>query len=149
MRALHKPIAEEIKSRKPNVFYKVFGEFVRDCGRQNGRTDSTYERFAALKNHLMNFRDGLTFNFFDEKGLNDYVTYLRDVKEMHNSTIGKQLGFLSCFLHRAFKKGPHHNNAYDNYKHKLKSTQKKIIFLTWGELNKLRWVIPAAKQALG
>ena len=149
--ALHKPIEEEIKPRKstPNAFYKVFDEFVRDCGQQNDWTDSTYEKFAAVKNHLMNFRDGLTFDFFDEKGLNDYVTYLRDVKEMRNSTIGKQLSFLKWFLRWAFKKGVHQNNAYDSYKPKLKSTQKKIIFLTWEELNKLRgFEIPAAKQAL-
>lgn len=149
--ALHKPIEEEVKPKKstPNAFYKVFDEFVRDCGRQNDWTDSTYEKFAAVKNHLMNFRDGLTFDFFDEKGLNDYVTYLRDVKEMRNSTIGKQLSFLKWFLRWAFKKGVHQNNAYDSYKPKLKSTQKKIIFLTWEELNKLReFEIPAAKQAL-
>ena len=148
---LHKPIEEEIKPRKstPNAFYKVFDEFVSDCGRQNDWTDSTYEKFAAVKNHLMNFRDGLTFDFFDEKGLNDYVTYLRDVKEMRNSTIGKQLSFLKWFLRWAFKKGLHQNNDYDSYKPKLKSTQKKIIFLTWEELNKLReFEIPAAKQAL-
>ena len=148
--ALHKPI-EEVKQRKstPNAFYKAFDEFVRDCGRQNDWTDSTYEKFAAVKNHLLNFRDGLTFDFFDEKGLNDYVTYLRDVKEMRNSTIGKQLSFLKWFLRWAFKKGLHQNNAYDSYKPKLKSTQKKIIFLTWEELNKLReFEIPAAKQAL-
>ena len=148
--ALHKP-TEEVKPRKstPNAFYKVFDEFVRDCGRQNDWTDSTYEKFAAVKNHLMNFRTGLTFDFFDEKGLNDYVTYLRDVKEMRNSTIGKQLSFLKWFLRWAFKKGLHQNNAYDSYKPKLKSTQKKIIFLTWEELNKLReFEIPAAKQAL-
>ena len=148
--ALHKPI-EEVTPRKStsNAFYKVFDEFVRDCGRQNDWTDSTYEKFAAVKNHLMNFRDGLTFDFFDEKGLNDYVTYLRDVKEMRNSTIGKQLSFLKWFLRWAFKKGVHLNNAYDSYKPKLKSTQKKIIFLTWEELNKLReFEIPAAKQAL-
>ena len=149
--ALHKPIEEEVKPRKPtpNAFYEVFDEFVRDGGRQNEWTDSTYEKFAAVKNHLMNFRDGLTFDFFDEKGLNDYVTYLRDVKEMCNSTIGKQLSFLKWFLRWAFKKGLHQNNAYDSYKPKLKSTQKKIIFLTWEELNKLReFEIPAAKQAL-
>ena len=149
--ALHKPIEEDIKPRKstPNAFYKVFDDFVRDCGRQNDWTDSTYEKFAAVKNHLMNFRDGLTFDFFDEKGLNDYVTYLRDVKEMRNSTIGKQLSFLKWFLRWAFKKSVHQNNAYDSYKPKLKSTQKKIIFLTWEELNKLReFEIPAAKQAL-
>jgi len=149
--ALHKPIEEEVKPRKstPNAFYRVFDDFVRDCGRQNDWTDSTYEKFAAVKNHLMNFRDGLTFDFFDEKGLNDYVAYLRDVKEMRNSTIGKQLSFLKWFLRWAFKKGVHLNNAYDSYKPKLKSTQKKIIFLTWEELNKLReFEIPAAKQAL-
>ena len=148
--ALHKPI-EEVKQRKstPNAFYKAFDEFVRDCGRQNDWTDSTYEKFSAVKNHLMNFRTELTFDFFDEKGLNDYVTYLRDVKEMRNSTIGKQLSFLKWFLRWAFKKGLHQNNAYDSYKPKLKSTQKKIIFLTWEELNKLRELeIPAAKQAL-
>ena len=149
--ALHKPI-EEVKQRKstPNAFYKAFDEFVRDCGRQNDWTDSTYEKFAAVKNHLMNFRTELTFDFFDEKGLNDYVTYLCNVREMRNSTIGKQLSFLKWFLRWAFKKGLHQNNAYDSYKPKLKSTQKKIIFLTWEELNKLReFEIPAAKQALG
>ena len=148
--ALHKPI-EEVKQRKstPNAFYKAFDEFVRDCGRQNDWTDSTYEKFAAVKNHLLNFRDGLTFDFFDEKGLNDYVTYLRDVKEMRNSTIGKQLSFLKWFLRWAFKKGLHQNNAYDSYKPKLKSTQKKIIFLTWDELNRFReFKIPSNKQAL-
>ena len=150
--ALHKPVSEEPKPKKealPCDFFQVFDDFVEDCGRQNDWTDSTYEKFAAVKNHLMNFRDGLTFDFFDEKGLNDYVTYLRDVKEMRNSTIGKQLSFLKWFLRWAFKKGVHQNNAYDSYKPKLKNTQKKIIFLTWEELNKLReFEIPATKQAL-
>lgn len=57
----------------------VFGDFVEDCGRQNNWTDSTYEKFAAVKNHLTSFRKALTFEFFDEQGLNDYVSYLRDV----------------------------------------------------------------------
>ncbi|SJZ73079.1 site-specific integrase [Porphyromonas cangingivalis] len=153
--ALHKPAEEEVKPSKKkkategNDFYKVFDEFVRDCGRQNDWTHSTYEKFAAVKNHLSNFREELNFEFFDEKGLNDYVAYLREVKEMRNSTIGKQLAFLKCFLRWAFKQGVHQNNAYDTYKPKLKSTQKKIIFLTWDELTKLReFEIPANKQAL-
>ena len=150
--ALHKPVSEEPKPKKealPCDFFQVFDDFVEDCGRQNNWTDSTFEKFAAVKNHLTNFREGLTFEFFDERGLNDYISYLRDVKEMRNTTIGKQLSFLKWFLRWAFKKGVHQNNAYDSYKPKLKSTQKKIIFLTWEELNKLReFEIPAAKQAL-
>lgn len=150
--ALHKPVSEEPKPKKealPCDFFQVFDDFVEDCGRQNNWTDSTFEKFAAVKNHLTNFRERLTFEFFDERGLNDYISYLRDVKEMRNTTIGKQLSFLKWFLRWAFKKGVHQNNAYDSYKPKLKSTQKKIIFLTWEELNKLRELeIPAAKQAL-
>lgn len=150
--ALHKPVSEEPKPKKealPCDFFQVFDDFVEDCGRQNNWTDSTFEKFAAVKNHLTNFREGLTFEFFDERGLNDYISYLRDVKEMRNTTIGKQLSFLKWFLRWAFKKGVHQNNAYDNYKPKLKSTQKKIIFLTWDELNRLReFKIPSNKQAL-
>ena len=150
--ALHKPVSEEPKPKKealPCDFFQVFDDFVEDCGRQNNWTDSTFEKFAAVKNHLTNFREGLTFEFFDERGLNDYVGYLRDVKEMRNTTIGKQLSFLKWYLRWAFKKGVHQNNAYDSYKPKLKSTQKKIIFLTWDELNRLReFKIPFNKQAL-
>ena len=150
--ALHKPVSEEPKPKKealPCDFFQVFDDFVEDCGRQNNWTDSTFEKFASVKNHLTNFREGLTFEFFDERGLNDYVGYLRDVKEMRNTTIGKQLSFLKWFLRWAFKKGVHQNNAYDSYKPKLKSTQKKIIFLTWDELNRLReFKIPFNKQAL-
>ena len=150
--ALHKPVSEEPKPKKealPCDFFQVFDDFVEDCGRQNNWTDSTFEKFAAVKNHLTNFRERLTFEFFDERGLNDYVGYLRDVKEMRNTTIGKQLSFLKWFLRWAFKKGVHQNNAYDSYKPKLKSTQKKIIFLTWDELNRLReFKTPSNKQAL-
>ena len=150
--ALHKPVSEEPKPKKealPCDFFQVFDDFVEDCGRQNNWTDSTFEKFAAVKNHLTNFREGLTFEFFDERGLNDYVGYLRDVKEMRNTTIGKQLSFLKWFLRWAFKKGVHQNNSYDSYKPKLKSTQKKIIFLTWDELNHLReFKIHFNKQAL-
>ena len=150
--ALHKPVSDEPKPKKEALlcdFFQVFDDFVEDCGRQNNWTDSTFEKFAAVKNHLTNFREGLTFEFFDERGLNDYVGYLRDVKEMRNTTIGKQLSFLKWFLRWAFKKGVHQNNAYNSYKPKLKSTQKKIIFLTWDELNRLReFKIPSNKQAL-
>ena len=150
--ALHEPVSEEPKPKKealPCDFFQVFDDFVEDCGRQNDWTNSTYEKFAAVKNHLTNFRERLTFEFFDERGLNDYVGYLRDVKEMRNTTIGKQLSFLKWFLRWAYKKGVHQNNTYDSYKPKLKSTQKKIIFLTWDELNRLReFKIPSNKQAL-
>ena len=142
-------LASADTSNVPTNFYDAFDDFVRVCGRQNDWTHSTFEKFAAVKNHLKNFRSELSFDFFDEEGLTEYVQYLREVREMRNSTIGKQLSFLKWFLRWSFKQGMHSNNAYDTFKPKLKDTQKKIIFLTWEELNRLReFQIPPTKQAL-
>ena len=142
----------EQTSDKPDAsaeFYKAFDEFVRVCGRQNDWTHATYEKFAAVKNHLRSLRANLSFSFFNEAGLTEYVRYLREVREMRNSTIGKQLSFLKWFLRWSFSQGIHSNNAYDTFRPKLKDTQKKIIFLTWEELTKLReFAIPPAKQSL-
>ncbi len=142
--------SEETESGKSAaIFMNVFDEFLKECGKQNNWTDSTYEKFAAVKTHLTNFNSNLTFEVLDESGLTEYVEYLRDKKNLRNSTIGKQIGFLKWFLRWAFKKGHHNNNAFESFKPKLKTTQKKVIFLTWDELNKLRdYKIPETKQYL-
>lgn len=130
-------------------FWEIFNEFVSECGKQNNWTDSTYEKFAAVKNHIKEFKAEPAFVYFDEEGLNNYVEFLRKTKDMRNSTIGKQLGFLKWFIRWAFKKGYHQNIAYETFKPKLKNTPKKVIFLTWDELNKLKACnIPQNKQYL-
>ncbi|MCI8954327.1 MAG: tyrosine-type recombinase/integrase [Bacteroides thetaiotaomicron] len=94
-------------------------------------------------------KEDVTFEYFNEFGLNEYVNFLRDKKDMRNSTIGKQMGFLKWFLRWSFKKGHHQNIAYDTFKPKLKTTSKKVIFLTWDELNRLKdYQIPHDKQYL-
>lgn len=130
-------------------FMNIFDEFLKECGTQNNWSDSTYKKFAAVKNHLTNFNSNLTFEVLDDSGLSEYVNYLRDKKDMRNSSIGKQIGFLKWFLRWGLKKGHHNNNTFESFKPKLKNTQKKVIFLTWDELNKLRdYKIPASKLYL-
>lgn len=140
---------EEAEESRESIFKAAFEEFVKECGSQNNWTDSTYEKFAAVKNHLNNFDPHLTFECFDETKLTEYVNYLRDKKDMRNSTIGKQMGFLRWFLRWSSKKGYNKNIAFETFKPKLKNTQKKVIFLTWDELTQLReYQIPSAKQYL-
>lgn len=127
----------------------LFDEFVTECGHSSDWTPATYEKFAAVKNHLLGFDAEPTFEMFDEKGLTSYVVYLRDVKKMRNSTIGKQLGFLKWFLRWATAKGYNSNNAYLSFKPKLKSTEKRVIFLTWDELMTVyNFDVPESKQYL-
>ncbi|MBO5673149.1 MAG: site-specific integrase [Paludibacteraceae bacterium] len=139
---------EEVQEEQKG-FWEIFNEFVSECGKQNNWTDSTYEKFAAVKNHIKEFKAEPTFVYFDEEGLNNYVDFLRKTKDMRNSTIGKQLGFIKWFIRWAFKKGYHQNIAFETFKPKLKNTPKKVIFLTWDELNKLKTCnIPQNKQYL-
>ncbi len=140
----------DIQEEEPSVsFWEAFDLFVKECGKQNNWTKSTYQKFAALRNHLTEFKEDLTFEYFDDSGLNEYLIFLRDEVDMSNSTIGKQMGFLKWFLRWSFKKGYNVNRAFETFKPKMKSTPKKVIFLTWAELNQLRdYEIPESKQYL-
>lgn len=130
-------------------FWNVVDEFVKECGSLNNWTDSTYKKFSTVKNHIREFKKNANFEYFDENGLNEYVNFLREKKDMRNSSVGKQIGFLKWFLRWSFKKGYNHNIAYETFKPKLKTTPKKVIFLTWDELNKLKdYQIPKDKQYL-
>lgn len=130
-------------------FMQAFDEFDSVRGVQNSRTHSTYEKFAAVKNHLLEFNPSVSFELFDEVGLNKYVLFLRNKRKMRNSTIESQLSFLKWFLRWSFGKGHMTLTAYETFKPKLKSTQKIVIFLTWDELTCLRECeIPESKQYL-
>lgn len=135
---------------KEKGFFNIFDEFTKECGIKNNWTESTYQKFGVVKNHLQRYNKDLTFDYFDEKGLSEYAVYLRDVLDMRNSTIKKQIScFLKWYLRWAHKKGYHNNTAYEDYKPNLRTTQQKIIFLTWKELTQLReYQIPESKQYL-
>lgn len=126
-----------------DLFYS-FDVFVKEMGEANNWTLSTRQKFATLKNHLVAFNPALTFADFDTKGLTAFVSFLRDEKEMKNTTIAKQLGFIKWFLRWATTGGYNTNKAFLTFTPKLKTTQKKVIFLDWEELmNVFNYEVPA------
>lgn len=130
-------------------FFHLFEDFVKERGRKNDWTQSTYNKFSSVKNHLLGFDENIQFNDWDEIKLTDYVDYLRTEKKMRNSTIDNQLDFLRWFLRWAIEKGYCNNRAIESFRPKLKTTQNKIIFLTLDELTRLReYYIPEQKQYL-
>jgi len=131
------------------IFEKAFKQFIKECGTQNSWGNATYEKFAAVKNHLKDFDKNLSFEILTESKLMDYVNYLRKTMDMRNTTIEKQISYLKWFLRWSTKKGYNSNRNFEDFKPKLKSTKKKVIFLTWKELNQLRdCVIPETKKYL-
>lgn len=141
---------EESKENTSTItFFSAFDEFVKECGTQNNWTESTYKKFKTVKNHLMKFDENITFESLDEPRLTEYVNYLRNKKDFRNSSIEKQLKFVKWFLRWSIRKGYNENNAFDTFKPKLKTTQKKVIFLTADELTKLReYSVPETKKYL-
>jgi len=134
---------------KKKGFFEYLDEFILENGKQKNWTDKTYSKFETVKNHLKNFNSKSTFSYFDDRGLTSYVEFLRERREMRNSTIDNQVSFLKWFLKWAYSKGYNNNLAYQTFKPKLKTTQKKIIFLTPEELKKIKeFNIPQTKKYL-
>lgn len=108
--------------------------FTKEMGETNNWTIGTRQKFAALKSHLTAFNSTLTFADLDAKGLTAFIAFLRDKKQMKNTTIGKQWGFVKWFLRWATTRGHNTNTAFQSFTPKLKTTPKKVIFLDWAEL---------------
>lgn len=58
--------------KKKNDFWKCFDEFVKVNGKLNDWTPATFEKFAALRNHLQDFNKKLNFEDFDEDGIANF-----------------------------------------------------------------------------
>ena len=148
---------KEVKPKEPD-FFKVFDAFTYECGEKNAWTDATREKMAALKNDLTIFKKNLKFSDLTETTLTKFVVYLRDEKKLNtprkpkgeerdsgkkeligikNSTIEKKLGYLKWFLKWATEKGFNSNTAYKTFRPTLKTTQKKVIYLTKEEMKRI------------
>ena len=156
-----KPKPEKAKKEempKEADFFKTFNAFTYECGEKNAWTESTHEKMAALKQDLTAFKKDLKFSDLTESTLTKFVVYLREEKKLNtprkpkgeerdsgkkvmigikNSTIEKKLGYLKWFLKWATEKGFNTNTAYKTFHPTLKTTQKKIIFLTKDEMKRI------------
>lgn len=140
---------EEVKEKRKKSFMEVYDEFCRQSSRVNNWTDATIQKFNAVRNHLVDFNKRLTFEKLNEKVLTDYVEFLRNKLQLRDSSIGKQLGYLKTFLKWATRKGYNTNLEFEAFRPKLKTIEKKVIFLDESELLKIQnCEIPATKQYL-
>lgn len=132
-------------------FFVLYDGFVKERGEQRDWSDASFEKYSSVKNHLEEFDNNIKFNDWTEAKLTEYVSFLRVEKEMKNSTIENQLDFLKAFLRWGYQHKNRYltNNDFETFKPKLKKTQKKVIFLTWDELTKLKETeIPETKKYL-
>ena len=140
---------EKSRQEKKISVFDYLDMFVSEMGDVNQWTDGTTSKFAALKNHLIEFNKDISFGYLDEKGLNCFIKFLRETRGMKNTTIMKQLSFVKWFLRWATKKGYNTNIAFQSFTPKLKIAPKKVVFLEWNEVMKIfNYEIPANGQTV-
>ena len=101
-----KQAAEQTNAKERILtFWDYYKMFVDEMGTKNQWSIATHQKFAALENHITDYNPKVSFESLNEKGLTNFVAFLREEKEMKNSTISKQLGFLKWFLRWATAKG--------------------------------------------
>lgn len=132
---------------EPSV-WEIHDMFTKECGKLNIWTKATYQKHSALKKHLQDFEPNLKLELLDENQLSEFLYFLQEVKDMKNSTILKQFGFLKWFLRWA-KKDYKVNSSFVDFKPKLKTIPKKIVFFTLKEIKQLAdYEIPESKKYL-
>ena len=67
-------------------FFKVYDMFTDEMGKRNQWTDSTREKFAALRRHLHEYDPDISFPALTERKLQGYVDSLLR-KDLRNTTI--------------------------------------------------------------
>jgi len=173
MKGNEKRKAEPKKRERPKKtpgLMDVFQLFVTECGEKNAWSIGTYKKMATLKEDLVSFKKNVSFSDLDEKGLTAFVSYLREKKVLHtprkkkeerdeddddaviglkNSTIHKKLEFLRWFLKWATDHGYNANTDFKAFHPTLKTTQKKVIYLSKPELERIKKVkIPDSLTSL-
>lgn len=127
----------DLPTVEKKTIFDYYDDFVNKQGFENNWKYATLQKFATIKNHLTDFSKTisvLNFDTFTKEGLNDYVAFLRDKKDMRNSTILKHIAFIKWFMKWAKENQLHTNESYSTFAPKMPKSEKKIIFLDWTEL---------------
>jgi integrase len=123
-----------ISEKKEETLFDILHEFIDETGRLNQWTKPSYQKYVALKNHLLVYDKNTSFEKLSKDNLMNFVIFLRDELKMRNTSIENQLIYLKRFLRWATDNGYNNNTDFQKFNPKLKTSEKKVIFLDWEEL---------------
>ena len=94
--------------------FLAFDLFTESQGKKNQWTESTFKKFATIKEHLMAFDKHLCFHNVNEDKMEGFVSYLNK-KGMRNTTIAKDLVFVRWFFRWASTQGYYDGNVHESF----------------------------------
>ena len=140
---------ERNKNTKDLKITEMIEEFYLKESRLNNWSEGTLKKFKTVQNIWREFYPSLEINDFDNSVFTDYVFHLQDKRKYRNTTLKKHVKFLKWFLRWALRNGYSVDPCFEEFKPNIKKAEKKIIFLTQEEQNKIfNHQLPKSKQYL-
>ena len=126
-----------------SIVMTYFDLFYKEESARNQWAQGTLAKMKSFKRSLNEFNPHLTFADFSEKGINNYIEFLRH-KGQEEKSVQTRYRSLRWFLNWAIRKGYCSDTTIQRYRPKFKVLAKPVIFLTRPELLKLyNYEIPA------
>jgi integrase len=130
------------KEQKDSAFWNVWSQYLES--RKGIFKQHSYDKFEALKNHLLNFekqKGSLILDTIDEGVLESLQTYFysksKDKQPLNTQTTSKYIGLLKMFLSWATKRKFTANTDWRNFKAITQPDSLKVI-MTDDDLEKIR-----------
>ena len=134
---------QAVEDKEPEVDEKVIpavkfiDQFIREQSSLKEWSVETYKMVRSFKHHMEKFNKKVGLDYFDRKGLDKYLIYLRAKAKLEESSVEKQYKNLTWFLRWAIREGYTQVRDAESYDPVFKKVKKPIIFLTKEELDKL------------
>ena len=132
-------LKEEITEEgpKPVSIFDRLKEFINEQRIASQWAYATLQVWNTFTNHLKAYSRRVSFDDFNENGLNKFIHFLRVKQNLEEKTVQKQYNNLKWFLNWAIRKGYCKEDAVNKYRPKFKVLDKPVIFLRKEELLKL------------
>ncbi len=137
-------VQEDTPVAKKKSIFDDLKEFIKEQSIACQWAYATLQCWTTFTHHLEKFSKKVTYEDFNEDGVNRFVHFLRVKQGLEEKTVQKQFNNLKWFLNWSIRKGYCKEEYINKYRPKFKVLAKPVIFLTKEELLKLyNYEIPA------
>lgn len=135
--AFNRELGRNAKSVRPaDSFFDVFDEFVSMSIVQRSWSERTQQKFAGLRNMLLQYSHDVKFSDINEGYMNNFVEYLLR-REYRNVTILKYVENMRSFLRWAADRNYYKGSEHERFRPRLKGidpASREVIYLEIEEL---------------
>jgi len=132
-----KTILSTPETTDDTTFFGLFQNFIDEQKRVQNWHPMTEGKFASIKKQLKAFNPDLQFEDVNKEMLAKYCAFLTKDYKLINSTVKKHIAHLKQFFRWAVEQQIITTSPILQWKPKLDSVPKPIIYLDWEELMKL------------